>query len=88
MLLQIIKRAPLESGFRRRVWNINSPAYTHQLVILPRVEFIQSSQRSLRRERGRMMHTHTAKITLTWNTLFYSPLLYLESTRELLLLFF
>jgi hypothetical protein len=26
MLLQIIKRAPLESGFRRRVWNINSRA--------------------------------------------------------------
>lgn len=32
MLLQIIKRAPLESGFRRRVWNINSPgAHTQQL---------------------------------------------------------
>jgi hypothetical protein len=81
MLLQIIKRAPLESGFRRRLWNINSRARAVSSCAA-RVEFIQSSQRSLWRERPRMMHTHTAKITFTWNTLFYSPLLYVSREHK------
>jgi hypothetical protein len=29
-----------------------------------------------------MMHIHTAKITLTWNTLFYSPLLYVSREHK------
>jgi len=33
-------------------------------------------------ESGRMMHIHTAKITLTWNTLFYSPLLYVSREHK------